>query len=118
MYSVLGRVCCPQHVTSAAAVANVSLTRMQLVPSSIRVRFLTTTSVLHKRRGQTAVSATAPAKQQKVLTPGPRPLLKAEDAFYADSAHSFDQLGITSSLSESLRSAGFMKPSRVQVTAA
>jgi hypothetical protein len=42
----------------------------------------------------------------------------AEDAFYADAASSFEQLGIIPAVSDALKAAGFSKPSRVQVCAA
>lgn len=41
--------------------------------------------------------------------------LTAEDAFYADAVQSFADLGIAPTLVDAMQTAGFTKPSRVQV---
>jgi len=39
----------------------------------------------------------------------------AEDAFYAEKAAGFEELGLTPALVQAMRAAGFSRPSRVQV---
>jgi hypothetical protein len=64
-----------------------------------------------KRSRAATVSAVAsqPSKQQQGQQDS------AEEAFYAEAAENFEELGIVPSLAEALREAGFARPSRVQV---
>jgi hypothetical protein len=65
----------------------------------------------HKRSRAATASAVAsqPSQQQQGQQDS------AEDAFYAEAAEGFEDLGIVPSLAEALRTAGFTRPSRVQV---
>jgi hypothetical protein len=101
--------------TAAAA-----LPRLQLLS-----KCLTAPLVPHRTqnvKGIAVIAAAAAARSQRQQqvppVPTPRPVQAAEDAFYAEAASSFEQLGIIPAVSDALAAAGFNRPSRVQVRAA
>ena len=116
MHGVLGLLWRARHLAAAAAVARSSVVAMHLLPRAQFAPLATSSTLSYKPRSQIAVLASAAGRKQNLLLPTPRPLLPAEDAFYAASASSFEELGIVAALADSLRAAGFVKPSRVQVS--
>lgn len=113
MHGVVSRVGSAHRF--AAAVARASVARLPATPQWSKAQYTTSSTFYGSRRSQTAVQATTAGKQPRVVTPAPRPLLGAEEAFYAESAGSFSDLGIIKTVSDSLKAAGYVKPSRVQV---
>lgn len=104
--------------TAAAAVASLRSSSIAAMPGPARVySALSATSrrIAYNHRCQSAITAYAADRKQILLMPTPRPLLPAEDAFYAESISSFEELGVNKALTDSLEAAGFVKPSRVQV---
>lgn len=65
----------------------------------------------------TRLKPLAAAGPNGTLAPRPRPQT-AEDAFYAEQATTFADLGIVQAVADALQAAGFTRPSRVQVTRA
>lgn len=119
MHLVFSRGVYQMQRLATCKTAAAALPRLQLLRKSLTVPLVPPRT--HHVRGITVVAAAAAAKkqprQQVPPVPTPRPVQAAEDAFYAESASSFEQLGIIPAVAESLQTAGFKRPSRVQVRA-
>jgi hypothetical protein len=120
MHTVLCRSVCQMQRLATCKTAAAALPRLQLLPRSLTGPVALARS--HQHRGIAIVAAAAASnsqRQQKLPpAPAPRPVEAAEDAFYAEAASSFEQLGIIPAVTDALKAAGFSKPSRVQVCAA
>lgn len=66
----------------------------------------------HRQRQQQHQQQRPQRQQQQAPAPSPR--AGAEDAFYAEAAASFEELGVAPALVSALSAAGFARPSRVQ----
>jgi superfamily II DNA/RNA helicase len=64
----------------------------------------------------TRAAASNQAQQQQQQQQQQDQALTAEDAFYAEAVQSFADLGIAPTIVDAMQTAGFTKPSRVQVS--
>lgn len=106
---------------SLAAAATAARARMTRLPGTTSVwqdkaiiRWLSSThtrdTLDHSPRAAAATEAAASSQEQQQQQHA-----TAEDAFYAEEAQSFADLGLASNLVAALQAGGFPRPSRVQV---
>eukprot|EP00882_Tetradesmus_deserticola_P023286 GHRQ01025338.1.p1 GENE.GHRQ01025338.1~~GHRQ01025338.1.p1 ORF type:complete len:138 (+),score=33.94 GHRQ01025338.1:131-544(+) len=110
-----------QRLATCKTAAAAALPRLQLLHRS-STRLIPAAANNQQLRGIAVVAVAAAARstqqqQQVPSAPTPRPVQAAEDAFYAEAASSFEQLGIIPAVAEALKAAGFARPSRVQASA-
>lgn len=118
MQALLPKLSCPSLAAAAAARArsirfSPAFLRHQSCASACTAYPLIEGFAGHSLRAVGTRAAASDQQQQQH-----EQHLAAENAFYAEEANSFVELGLTPTLADALRTAGFDRPSRVQVSMA
>lgn len=116
-------MCCMHRVALCSSTASRTAHRLHLLPVALNALYKPharyrpgqrPAAARSSSRPVAAVAATVKGRQEQ-QAPAPRPLLGAEEAFYAEKACTFEDLDINHFVADALKSAGFLRPSRVQV---